>query len=331
MPWSSADPRNYLAIGQQTARGTEATSFKFIKYNAESGFEVEQEFEVEAEGGDGQNEGLAYKTFIKADPAAAGNLRPDIFTHLSAFIMGSQIAPPSVGANDLATHIFTPNATIPYLTVEQAFIGGNTIDRVVDVNAKSLTITGEAGRPWRFSAEFVGGGTVYGRNGAASALTATYEANGPYMYAGGAYLIDGATSLNVEKFEYKFERKLDEDLFTNAPFRRAVNPLQQKVSLDLTAILEDDDLYQKVKYGAAGGTTIPVNLSTGAFTALSIGTASQMARIDIPLLYHVDAKLNRLDPDAKTVKIDLVSMGVKGATGITQLRSNVLAVPSQIV
>lgn len=331
MPWSSSDPRNYLAVGQQPARGTEATTFTFVKYNAESGFEVEQEFEVEPEAGDGQNDGLAYKTFVKADPQAVGNLRPDIFTKLSAWVLGSQIAPPSVGAAAVATHVFTPNATVPYLTIEQAYLGGNTIDRVVDVLAKSLTISGEAGKPWKYSAEFIGGGTVYGRNGAASALTATYEDNGPYKFAGGAYLVDGATTLDIEKFEYKFERVLDEDLFTTSPFRRAVVALKQKVSLDSTFIVEDDDLYQKVKYGAAGGTTIPVNLSTGAFAAQSIGQSSQMARIDIPLLYHVDAKLNRLDPDAKTVKIDLVSMGVKGATGIVQHRSNVIGVPSQIV
>lgn len=331
MPWSTADTRNYLAIGQQTARGTEATTFTFAKYNAESGFEVEQEFETEAESGDGQNEGLAYKTFIKADPQLSGNLRPDIFTRLSAYICGSQVAPPSVGAAAVATHVFTPNATIPYLTIEQAYLGGNTIDRVVDCIAKSVTISGEAGKPWKYAAEFVGGGTVYGRNGAASALTATYEANGPYMYAGGAYVLDGATSLDVEKFEFKFERVLDEDLFTVSPFRRAVVALKQKVSLDSTYIVEDDDLYQKVKFGAAGGTVIPVNLSTGAFAAQSIGQSSQMARIDIPLLYHVDAKLNRLDPDAKTVKIDLVSMGVKGGTGILQLRSNVIGIPSAII
>lgn len=331
MPWSTSDPRNYMAIGQQSAKGTEATTFTFIKYNAESGFEVEQEFEVEAEGGDGQNEGLAYKTFVKADPALAANVRPELFTKLSAWIMGSQIAPPSVAAATLATHVFTPNATIPWLTVEQAFMGGNSIDRVTDSLMKKLTIEGEAGKPWRMSAEFVGGGTVYGRNGAASALTATYEANGPYMYAGGAYLIDGATRLDIEKFTFSFEREIDDSLFTVSPFRYSAVPLKQSVSLDATFVAEDDDLYQKVKYGAAGGTVIPVNLSTGSFQAQSIGGSSQMAQINVPLLYHVDAKLNRLDPDARTVHVDLISMGVKSATGIVQMRSTVVGIPSAIV
>lgn len=331
MPYSSSDPANYFAVGQQSARGTEASSFKFWKYGEGTGFEIDSDHESEFEGGDGQAQGLHYKTAIKADPQLTGNARPDFFTHVSAFVMGSQIAPPSVGATDLASHVFVPNATVPYLTVEQRWRAGNSIDRVTDTIVKAVEIKGEANKPWRITAEMVSGATVYLRNGAASALTAAFESNPPFMYAGGAYLIDGATSLDITNFTYKFERGVDDDLYTLSPYRRAVVPLNYAVSLDFQVIVENANLYEKVVAGAAGATQIPVALPTGAFRAQSIAGSSQMAQIDIPLLNYVGAKVNRIEPDGKTVLLDVVAMGVKGATGIVQHRSNVLAVPSQIV
>src|SRR4051812_22510228 len=125
MPFSSNDPKDYLAIGKQSAAGTEATTFKFVKYLT-GGLDVAQENETIYEGGDGQDPGLVYKSRVKPDGSFDVYARPDTFTYLAAWAMGSGVDPASTAA--VASHIYTPNSTVPFLTVEQCWGGGNNAD-----------------------------------------------------------------------------------------------------------------------------------------------------------------------------------------------------------
>jgi hypothetical protein len=320
MAFSSNDPRNYLAIGKQSAKGTEATSFKFVRYLS-GGVNVAQESESIYTGGDGQDVGLVYKARVRPDGEFDTYAWPDQFAYLSAYAMGSGVTPASVSDVEVATHIYTPNATIPYLTVEQAFGGGNAIDRVSDAIFSGLTIEGEAGMPWRISVPFVGGGTLYYRDGAASALTSVIESGDPAMFAGGAVLIDAATSLDVRKFTYAFERNVDGDLFTNQMFRREVVPLTRGLTVNMEVVYQDPDLYKKVFYGA--GSVVPFNLATGAFHAERTLTASQLLAVDVPNLRYMGVELNRLEPDGQTLIYNVSAQAVKAGTGITQIRANI--------
>jgi hypothetical protein len=324
MGYSSADPRNYLAIGRQADATTEATSFKFLKYLGDSGFDVGITAESVFEGGDGQDQGLHYRSQTRPDGSFDVYVRPDAFAFLSAYVLGSGVTPASTAA--IASHLYTPNATMPYLTVEQAWGGGNKIDRVSGALLTGMTVTGEAGAPWRITTPFVGGGTPYYRDGAASALSPSLETGDPAMYAGGAYLVNGATEVDIRRFTYNFARSVDDGLFTVNTFRRKVVPLSRTVSLDFQMIWQDQSIYNQIAYG--GGSVTPESLATGSFHAERRLTASQLVAIDVPNLRYTSVGVNRLEPDGQTVVLDVSAMGVKAGTGIVQHRANITGQPT---
>jgi len=317
MGYSSADPRNYFALAKQDDASTEAeTGFKFLKYLGDTGFNPAIESESVFEGGDGQDQGLHYRSKTKPDGQIVAYARPDMFTYLSAWALGSAAV---VGTSaGVGTSIYVPNATVPFLTAEQAWGGGNQIDRVMSAIVSGFQVEGEAAQPWKLSVPIIGGGTPYYRDGEASALTAVLESGDPAMYAGGAYLIDGATSLDITKWTYNFQRNVADDLFTVDTFRRKVIPLSRTVSVDFQVLWQDQALYRKINYG--GGTYVPQSLATGAFHAERRLAGSQLIAIDVPLLRYTNVEVNRLMPDGETVVLDISAMAAKGATGLVQHR-----------
>lgn len=324
MGYSSNDPANYLAMAKQADASTEATAnFKFLKFLGQSGIEPNVEAQSVFEGGDGQDQGLHYRQRTKFDGQVIANARPDMFAYLSAWALGSGVAVPSAAGGNLASHVYTPNATIPFLTVEQAWGGGKQIDRVMSAILTGFQVEGQAGAPWQITVPFIGGGTSYYRDGAASALSAVLESGDPAMYAGGAYLIDGATQLDITKFTYNFQRNVDDNLFTTAQFRRKVVPLSRQISIDFQLIWQDQAMWKNVMYG--GGSQIPNNLATGSFHAERVLTASQYLAIDVPLMRYTNISVNQLIPDGETVVLDISAMAVKGGTGICQHRINTLS------
>lgn len=324
MPYSSNDPRNYLALARQSGKATEATTgFKFLKYLSGG---IQPSFETESiyEGGDGQDVGLVYKKNVSVGGEFDAFARPDTFAFLAAWVMGSGVTPPSTAG--IASHIYTPNATIPHLTCEQAFGGGNTIDRAVDTLLTGFKIEAEAGMPWKITVPLLGAGTYYHRNGSASALSPTLESGDPAMYQGGAYLITGATSLDVRSWTYDFQRSVDGDLYTNALNRRDVTPLTRGLTLGMQVIMQDENLYRTILYN--GGTQVDVPLASGSFHAERGLTASQLLAVDVPNLKWTDVQVNRLEPDGQTVVLDVSAQAVKQGTGITQLRANITGQPT---
>jgi len=324
MGYSSADPANYLAFAKQANEATEATTgFKFLKYLGDSGMSLETTTESVYEGGDGQDQGLHYKSKVKPDGQAQVFARPDSFAFLSAWALGSGVTPPSTAL--VASHVYTPNATIPALTMEQAWGGGNQIERVLNTVITGFQVEAEAGMPWRVTVPFIGGGTPYVRN-ATQILSPTLESGDPAMFAGGAYVITGATSLDVTRWSYNFTRNVDEDLHTNTVFRRKVIPLSRSVELSMQLIWQDQALWKQIDYGASPFVTEA--LASGAFHAERQLTASQLIAIDVPALKWTNVEVNRLEPDGQTVVLDLSAKGVKGSTGICQHRINVLGTPT---
>jgi hypothetical protein len=318
MGYSSNDPRNYLAMARQTAAGVEASSgFKFVKYLGDTGFDIGIESQTQYEGGDGQDPGLVYKQKTNPDGQVVANVRPDLWTYGAAWSMGSGAAlGTSVG---VGTSIFVPNATLPPLTIEQAWGGGNQIDRVSDAILTGFQVEGAAGEPWVLTLPFIGGGTPYYRDGQASALSAVLESGDPAMYAGGAYLVNGATEIDIRRFSYNFARQVDDDLRTVNTFRRKVIPLTRSLELTMQIIWQDQAYYKQVQYG--GGSVVPHQLATGAFHAERQLTGSQLLGLDVPNLRWTGVSVNRLVPDGQTVVLDLSAQAVKAGTGLTQIRS----------
>lgn len=318
MGYSSNDPRNYFAMAKQSAAQSEAsTGFKFVKFLGDTGFNLGINAQTIHEGGDGQDPGLVYKSETNPDGQINAYARPDMWTYLSAWAMGSAAA---VGTSvGVGTSVYVPNATIPFLTVEQAWGGGRQIDRVSDALLTGFQVEGAAGQPWQLTVPFIGGGTPYYRDGAASALSATLESGDPAMYAGGAYLVNGATDLDVTRWSVNFSRQVDDNLRTVNTFRRKVIALTRGVEVTAQVIWQDQAYYKQIEYG--GGSVVPHQLATGAFHAERQLVSSQLLGIDVPNLRFTDVSVNRLVPDGQTVVLDITAQGVKAGTGILQLTS----------
>jgi hypothetical protein len=326
MAFSSNDPNDYLALAKQSAQRTEATTgFKFLKYLS-GGLNQTQDSQTVYEGGDGQDPGLVYKTRHTSDGSADVFVRPDTFAYLSAWAMGSGVDPASTAA--VASHIYVPNATVPFLTAEQRWGGGAQCDRAIDCIITNYTLSGAAEEPWRLHVDFMGGGSVYGRNGTASGLSASLESGDPAQYAGGAYVVDGATSLDVRNWSFTMSRGVDGDLFTNGVNRRDIVTLTRNYEFSAQIIVQDPALWQKVYNTASGGTMPQVALASGAFHAERALTASQLVAIDIPNLKYLNAQVNGLEPDGQTLIYDIAAQPLKVGTGVVQIRANITGQPT---
>lgn len=307
------EPTNYFAFAKQTAKDTEGTTFFFLKHLDGTGFEMEQEVAAEREGGDGQEIGLRYKTQLKADGAMVVNARPQVAARLLAYALGADsLASAFTGATG-GIHTITPAPTLPYLTVEQFW--ADTVERTTNVQITGLTIEGEAGRPLKLTANFISGGTMWAKP-AASALTATRETSKPLFFPGGSYTINGEGSYanHVTKFRLEVQRQLDDGIYTTGYQREDVVPLNQEYNLDLTFKYEDNNLYERIKFGAVGGTQVQVPfLTTGSFNAYTF-FGSYNIRLNMPVIEYGDVKVNKLDPDGKTMYMDVVANSIKSAT-----------------
>ncbi|MGH9380885.1 MAG: phage tail tube protein [Thermoanaerobaculia bacterium] len=315
-PTNEAD--NYFAFGKQTAKDTEATTFYFVKHLDGTGIDFDTSVESEREGGDAQEVGLRYKSAIAMDGQAVANARPEVAARLFAYALGADAPTAPAGATVTHTndHIAIPTAlgsAAAYLTVEQKYT--DIIERVSNAQVTRLTVEGEAGRPIKLTSELIGGGTPYRRSAAASSLTPTRESGQPFFYPGGSYVIDGAGNTKITKFKAEVRRGVDADIRTTQLFREDVVALNFETDLEFTLKYEDNTLWDKIHYGA--GTVVPIDLATGSFKALSefgTGTSSRELEVNFPVYDYTAVRVNRLDPDGKTVYLDVTAMGRKTAT-----------------
>jgi hypothetical protein len=313
------DPADYFAFGIQASKDTEVTPTVFPKHLDGSGWDNDPDSERIKEGGDGQETGLSFRTLVKADPQLGVLSRPAIHARLAAGVMGAD----SIGSAAVASlvrHTTGLSASLPYYTAEQK--SGDLIERQGNNVITSLTVEGEAGRPWTTTAQFVGAGTITLRE-PGSLLTPTREYGKPVFFPYGSYAVDGAASYAqlFTKWKVEVTRSVDDGIQTTGLAREDVIPLAIDVNVDGTIKVTSRDFYRKVQYTAAGS-TIPVEFATGSIDFVQnvqvpiTGSqmASGLARICVPLLEWNDAKMNKLDPDGKTVYLDVVGMSIKGAT-----------------
>jgi hypothetical protein len=309
------EPTNYFAYGKQTSKDVEATTFYFLKHLDGSGFEVDQNITSEHEGGDGQEVGLRYKTMVKADGQGVANARPEVFGRLLAWTLGadtpSVVASAAAAPSAIVNHLITPVASTPYITIEQYF--SDEVERATNAGLTQLQIEGEAGNPFKLTSNFVGGGTVYQRD-VASVLTPARETFRPFFFPGGSYQLDanGTYSAKLTKFRVDIQRNVDDAIQTTGIAREDVIPLNFEVSVDGTIKYEDRTLYQKIQYN--GGSQVNVDLATGSFRMTVRTAASYLVDLGIPFLQYTDTKVNKLDPDGKTVYLDFTAQSLRNAT-----------------
>lgn len=310
MPGQSTNqPGNYIAIGLQSAKDTEATSFYFLKHLDGSGFDVEPDIERVREGGDGQEIGLSWRKMVKADGQLVQFARPDAIGAVLKGILG-QSTLTGTAAGPFADVTINPVASLPYHTVDQKW--ADEQERSTNVKLTSADIEFEAGMPLRVTAGFVGGGTGYRPT---TALTpVTRESGKPITYQlASVVLTAAATGLRVTKGKISIRRTVDDTIQTTGLFREDVVELNQDYDVDLTARYEDAGAWRRAHYN--GGSMVPIDLATAAlsfFNWQSGGSGS--LRMEMPLLEVIGMKVNKLDPDGKTMFLDVSLSSVKGST-----------------
>lgn len=324
--------------GKLTGKDTEQTPVYFTRHKDGTAIEVEPDIQSEREGGDGQEEGLRYRSLLKADGTLNVNARPQVAAHLFAGALGNLATTVNADGATIPTGcqklVFTPAATQPYYTFEQRF--ADTIERSTNSKIGTLEIDGEAGRPLTLSAQFMSAGTAYQRD-IASALTPARETDSPIFYPRASAVIYQGSAGNqiasgalLTKIKVSIKRGLDDGVQTTDLWRDDLVELAQDYDIDGTLKYVDRTLYQQVHYG--GGSQIPVALSTGSidlFFANGLsGTQARSMRLLFPMGQFVGAKVNKLDPDGKTVYLDFVYSTVKNyASGAAPMQAEVV-VPS---
>ena len=334
--FSTNNPSDYFAFARQlSGKDSDTQPTYFTRHKDGTSIEVEPDIQSEREGGDGQEEGLRYRSLLKADGTINVNARPQIAAHLFAGALGAIATTVNADGSSIPLGcqkiVFVPAATQPYYTVEQRF--SDTVERTTNVKFGSVEIDGEAGRPLSLSAQFMSAGTAYYRD-KASALNPAREVDSPIFYPRASALIyQGSTSSQIAsgalltKIKVSVKRGLDDGVQTTDLWRDDLVELAQDYDIDGTLKFVDSKLYQSVHYG--GGSQIPVALSTGSIdlsfgNGLS-GTQARTMRLLAPYGQFVGAKVNKLDPDGKTVYIDFVFSTIR--TGSYPLQAEVV-VPS---
>jgi hypothetical protein len=299
------DPANYIALGKQTAKDVEATTFYYLKHLDGSGFDIDPDIGSERTGGDGQEIGFTYRQMVKADGNLVSYAWPEWVGRALAAVLGQDT--PSLIVSPLTDHTLVPVASLPYFTVEQKWADIN--ERNTNCKVTSVDIEFEAGKPIKVSAAIVGGGTVWIPT---AVLTPARESGDPLMYPLSSIALTGmATGLKVTKGKISIKRGVDDGIQTVGIAREDVVELNQDYQLDLTCKYEDSLMYKNALFN--GGTAVISDLATMGFSLFQ-AVGSQSMRIDMPLLEISGFKVNRLDPDGKTMYGDLAAQSVKAAT-----------------
>lgn len=307
--FSTNNPNDYLCFGHQPGKDTEASTFYFLRHLNGSGFDTTPQVQSVREGGDGQEVGLRYKTMVKTDGQMIAYARPEVTGRLLTAALG--LDTPAAGpTTPLTDHTISPVATLPYLTIEQKY--ADERERTTNCKVASLDIDWQAGGPLQLTAAFSSGGTSYRPTDAAK--TPVRESGDPLMWPGASVTLGGgASGCKVTKGKVAIKRGMDDTVQTLSLNREDLVELTQDYEVDLTIKYENAALWEYAQYAGAGGTVVPQDLAT---TSIDLFTqqGSQSLRLVAPMLQVADTKLNRLDPDGKTMYYNLTCQSVLGAT-----------------
>jgi hypothetical protein len=222
------DPANYIALGKQTAKDTEATTFYFLKHLDGSGFDVDYDVQSERVGGDGQEVSFTYRSMVKADGAArhlrvARGGRPAARRRL-------RLRTPrrwSPRRRPLVDHTIVPVASLPYFTIDQQW--ADMQERVSTRRSPRSTSSGRrAGR------------SRSPRTRSAAAPSTSRPRRSPRPASGRADLLPrrvrhaggAASGAKVTKGKISIKRNVDDGIQTVGLSREDVVELNQDYTLD---------------------------------------------------------------------------------------------------
>ncbi len=308
------DTANYFAFGLQSAKDTDASTFYFMKQLSGTGFDVKVDASSERVGGVGREIGLRYRTMVTGDGQYVQYAQSDFLGRVIYAATGTPdvvTAGPSNPALVLYNHQLGSGASLlPYQTVEQNW--ADATERTGNCLIASLKLEGEAGHPVKATAQFVSGGTPHTQS---TQLTPARESNELLMVPGGSVAITatggltagvGATSLQVTKWSLEIKNELDDKIQTVALNREDVLWLNADYDVDGTCKYINDAFWYAVQYG--GGSQVPTGfLTNGNFTFYTAGPSGTSVKLFTPFVEFTAVKVNRLDPDGKTMYLDFTA------------------------
>lgn len=303
------DATNYVAIGIQPGKDVDATTFYFLKHLDGSGFDVDVSNSSERVGGSGREVGLRYRTKVTSDGTYVAYAQPDFAGRVLTAALGSDTVTASAGG--FYTHQIGSGASqLPYQTIEQNW--ADETERVGNCIISDLKIDGEAGKPVKLTVQFVAGGTPHTQG---TTLSPVREASLPLMVPGGSAAITatgaltngvGASSLQLTKWSVETKNGLDDAIQTVALNREDVTWLSADYDIDGTFKYINRDFWNAVNYG--GGSQVPTGaLTNGQFFFYTPGASGGAMTLFSPFVEFSSVKVNRLDPDGKTMYIDFVA------------------------
>jgi hypothetical protein len=324
---STSEITNYFAWAVQEKKDVEGTTFYFTKHLNGTGFETESKTSNERIGGSGKELGLVYKTQVTADGSMMTYAWPDGLGRVLTTSLGtdvpSQISAATTGASQgLHYHfISSGSATLPYLTFKQQW--AEEVEQVTNGVWSEVKIEGEHEHPLKISGSFITGGTPQVLVGAGASATITRESGEPFMVPGGSAFWSWSastgggvgTSNQITKWSLGIKNGLDDAIRTLSLFREDIVWNTVDFNLDGTIKYVNTEAWNAIHYG--GGTQVPITVPTGAFGFYS-GQQSQggsiSAFINCPYTVIGNAKVNKLDPDGKTMYMDFTAFTIANAT-----------------
>lgn len=300
MPFSTADPVAFLAVGPQTALGapqTTAAKFRFIKHLA-SEFAPDATVVDLREGGDGLDFGFSYKQKQVYRGQINANLRPEAAGQLLAIAVGGATWG---GASAPAVHNFhTNHASFPYFTMIGQHPASQLMHRAWDSKFTGFTVEGDTGNPWRIALPYVS--VNHGASFATFVPSTALEQ--PFLYHGSpTYVLDGTADSTISRFRIVGALGVDE-LQAQAVTIDDIAVMNRDINVELERRFENPGLWQKIYYGASGNLAPTTAVATGSFRAVSLyGSGGTLSSLDlnIPLLSYRSDGITGIDPDGKTV------------------------------
>lgn len=315
MPYSSASPDAFLALGIQSALGTAQVTpakLRFAKYLSGNTFDESADVVDLREGGDGLEYGSSYLKTRKVTGQLVLNARPEI----AGLVLPAGFGGASWdGASLPAAHTLFAGASFPWYTILAQHPGSAIPHLISDVRFSGLTIEAAAGEPLKLTLPFVG------LNSGASlgTFTPTYHETarkpGYWLYTDQpTYSIASAADTDITAWKLSIELGVEELQAQAVTLDEAVVQ-NRSIDLEVTRRFEDPTLWKQVYMG---GGVAPVNtIGESVFQAgVRYGAGGSLAELtlNVPQWSLRESKLGELNPDGQTVMETLTGRALKGAT-----------------
>lgn len=292
----------YLGLAKQAAFNTPLAPTVFPRWLDGSGVEPDARFEELPEGDGSQDMSLIFKSKQLWKPKVVFYPRAVEVGHILLAALGSGADTVS-GAADPYTHTMTIQDAPVYYTVELGMTDpavtnpNKLIVRVQDCIVTQLDIEGEANRPLKVTAEYVGRKATL----QSTPATVTLEAADCLRFVNGVFTIDGTDlSARITKFKITMNRGVDDDIMTNEITPKDFIWGSRKITIDFELLYNSNDFFRKVYFGGASGTTDSPTEGTGSinftFYEGGVTTSNRSLQVSIPKVFYTGKPVSpRLD------------------------------------